>query len=293
MERTAGLSVRMVGTRDHRMHTTGTLFRRATDTAGAVTLILDPALQGLPGAAHGGSVLAALDAAAPLGGIRRVSGVYRRRVPLGVPLALEARVVDGTAVSRLRQGDLVLAEGQVAAAGLPEVEPAAEPVGGTPLPISRTCFVCGLDNPAGLRAQLRFDEDRVFGAWTPPERSRAEGGGLAPLALTCLLDEAAFWLGALASGESGMTTHLAVTLADRVPADAPLAVSGARALVRPVAGDGRYWQTHTLAFDANGRVVASADITFVALRGAARKLGAWLSPLNPPGLMRRIFPFCA
>ena len=67
-------------------------------------------------------------------------------------------------------------------------------------------------------------------------------------------------------------------------------MSGERARVRPAADDPRYWQTHTLACDATGRVVASADITFVAVRGAARKLGAWLNPLNPPGLLSRIFP---
>jgi len=277
------------------MLTTDALFHRAPDPTGAgVVLTLDLVLQGLPGIAHGGSVLAALDAAAGFGGVRQISGVYRRRVPLGVPLTLEtAMAADDGAVSRLRHGDLVLVDGRVAACALPELAAPARLPGGTPLPISDTCFVCGRDNAAGLRAELRFDDTQVFGAWSPPERFRTIDGCLAPLALTCLLDEAAFWLGALASGESGMTTELSVALADHVSADGPLTLSGMRGPVRPEPHDPRYWRTHIDAFDPSGRVVAAAEITFVAVRGAARKLSAWLGPLNPPGLMSRIFPSCA
>jgi hypothetical protein len=293
----------MAGTRDHRMQTTEALLRRCLHADGAgARLALDPVFQGLPGAAHGGSVLALLDALAGLRGTRRVRGLYRRRVPLGVPLTLETTRPDGAMAYRILEGAAVLLDGSVCPSTLPEDGPEAGDgpsspgegpavaAGRTALPVSNTCFVCGLDNPAGLGAQLSFDGDGVFAVWTAPPRFRARRGGLAPIALTALLDEAAFWLGALASGESGMTTDLAVTLVDDIPLDAPIAVSGARGRVRPTAGDPRYWQTRTCARDARGRTVAEADITFVAVRGAARKLTAWLNPLNPPGLMARIFP---
>jgi hypothetical protein len=294
----------MIGTRDHRMQTTEALLRRCLDAAGAgARLELDPVFQGLPGAAHGGSVLALLDSLAGLRGPRRVRGVYRRRVPVGVPLFVETTRSDGATAYRVLEGAAVLADGSVCPSTLPGVGPEADDsppgprewpagvaAGGTALPVSNTCFVCGLDNPAGLGAQLRFDGEGVFAVWTAPARFRAGRGGLAPIALTALLDEAAFWLGALASGESGMTTDLVVTMVDDIPLDAPIAVSGERRRVRPTAGDPRYWQTRTRARDARGRVVAEADITFVAVRGAARRLTAWLNPLNPPGLMARIFP---
>jgi hypothetical protein len=281
------------------MHTTEALLRRSLDHR---RLTLDPAFQGLPGTAHGGSVLAAFDAVASIPGIRRVAGLYRRRVPLGVPLRLEVRRADrdsgGDALCcHLLEGESVLVEGQVAlaapadmVAALADTVAASAATGGTALPVSSTCFVCGLDNRAGLGARLRFDERSVFGTWTPPERLRAADGGLATVALTALLDEAAFWLGALASGESGMTTDVAVTLGRRVPFGEPIAVTGERARVQPLPGDPRYWQTHALACDGSGRVVAQADVTFVAIRGTARKLASWLSPLNPPGLLSRIFP---
>ena len=50
----------------------------------------------------------------------------------------------------------------------------------------------------------------------------------------------------------------------------------------------RFW-TLTL-YDPDGRLVATADITFVAVRGAARKLASWVAPLNPPEVLHRIFP---
>src|SRR5438067_1125812 len=55
-----GLSARMNGTDDYRMATTDSVPRRSlADLAGDLVLTLDPAFQGLPDAAPGGSVLAA------------------------------------------------------------------------------------------------------------------------------------------------------------------------------------------------------------------------------------------
>ena len=109
-------------------------------------------------------------------------------------------------------------------------------------------------------------------------------------ALTTLLDETAFWLGALATGESGMTTDLAVTLHGPVPFGAALTVSGRRATVRPHADDRRYWDTEVAARDAAGALVASARITFVAVRGAARRLVTGMLAINDADVVRRVFP---
>lgn len=281
----------MGGTRDYRMHTAETLLRHALQPRGnAITVTLDPVFQGLPATAHGGAVLALIDAALPRPGCRRLTGTFRRRVPLGAALALRVSAGgDGRACELLDPASALLVEGRV------DAEPAAGadqalPLAATPLPVSTTCFACGVDSVLGLRARLHFDDVSVTGRWVPSERFRGEAGTLAPIALTVLLDEAAFWLGALASGESGMTTHLAVTLAGSVPFGAAVRVSGRREGVRPAAGDPRYWQTRVAAHDEDGRLVAGADITFVAVRGAARRLVSWVAPLNSPDVLRRIFP---
>src|SRR5437867_6289341 len=158
-----------------------------------------------------------------------------------------------------------------------------------PLPISRACFACGTDNELGLRARLEFDADSVRGAWQPRAPFRRPDGSLAPVALTTLLDEAAFWLGALATGESGMTTELRVSLHEPAPFEAPVTVSGRRAAVRPRREDPRYQETEIVA-RAGGHVVATARITFVVVRGAARRLVGGMLAINDPACVRRVFP---
>ena len=296
------------------MTTTQSALRRGIERAGQqFVLVLDPAFQGLPDTAHGGSVLAAFDTIAATQGPRTLVGHYRRRVPLDVPLTLIR--TPGGLTHRFALTDpsgVLLVDGRVEspAAGSPPREPVGgreasranvvlseeasrPPTGGArpplPLPVSRACLACGVDNPLGLQAQLHADERVVGVTWTPRATLCADGR-VAPLALTTLLDETAFWLGALATGESGMTTELAVTLHGPVAADAAVSVWGERARVRQRADDPRYWDTHVEACDAAGRAVASARITFVAVRGAARRLVAAMLGLNPAEVVRRVFP---
>src|SRR5437773_1849655 len=164
-----------------------------------LTLTLDPALQGLPDTAHGGSVLALFDVLAAQSGRRTLRGHYHRRVPLGVPLSLRlAREADGLACRVADGAGAVLVEGGVAAGDTPEAPSTAAPgVDAVSLPVSRTCFACGVDNTLGLRVQLTFDARAVGGAWAPRPGFRAADGRLASAALTTLLAEPALWLRAL------------------------------------------------------------------------------------------------
>ena len=252
-------------------------------------LTLDPAFQGLPDTAHGGSVLALFDLVSATTGRRRLDGHYLKRVPLGVPLRLRAHGRE----LELSERDAVLVRGRVDAVETPvDGHPAVAPLSGgaLELPISRTCFACGVDNPLGLRARLRADDVAVGGTWTAPPAFATAGGDVAPLALTTLLDEAAFWLGALATGEAGMTTELRVTLHRAVAAGSTITVYGDRAAVRPRADDPRYTETTVVARDKADGLVASAAITFVAVRGAARRLVTGMLAVNAPELLRRVFP---
>lgn len=278
------------------MATTESVLRRglARDGAGFV-LTLDPAFQGLPETAHGGSVLAAFHLAAGGDETASVRGTYRRRVPLGVPLKLTMAPAGlGLGCELEDLSGTMLVDGTVSPARGPHpdtVRPAAAPVNGHRLPVSSSCFACGVDNPLGLRVQLHFDDASVGGTWTPGAKfAGAQARRLAPVALMTLLDETAFWLGALASGESGMTTELAVTLYAPVALGAPITVVGARAPVRARADDPRYWDTAVAARDAEGRGVAAARITFVAVRGAARRLLTGMLRMNPPEIVHRVFP---
>jgi acyl-coenzyme A thioesterase PaaI-like protein len=257
----------------------------------ARTLTLDRAFQGLPDTAHGGSVLAALEHAAGLGGPRRIEGAFLRRVPPAVRLRLRARRHPESCDLELADDASLLVRGRVsAAAGAPTTVAVPPAEGAMALPISRWCFACGIDNSLGLGLRLRADETAVGGTWTPRPGFGDAAGALAPVALTTMLDEAAFWLGALATGEGGMTTELRVTLHAEASAESAIIVAGARAAVRPREADPRYWDTSLTARDAGGRLVASAAITFVAVRGTARRLVSGMLAVNAPALLRRVFP---
>ncbi|HEX9821308.1 MAG TPA: hypothetical protein VGD07_17030 [Methylomirabilota bacterium] len=254
-------------------------------------LTLDPAFQGLPGAAHGGVVLAAFDLVGGRPGTRDVHGHYLRRVPLGVPLRLRVRGAPGASDLELSEADTLLVAGRIGEAGPPPATLAPPPAADAmALPVSRGCFACGTDNPLGLGVQLRADDVTVGGSWRPRPGFVATDGTLAAAAITTLLDEAAFWLGALATGESGMTTNLKVTVHAAGGATGAITVTGARASARAHAGDLRYWDTEVVACDGDGRLLASAVITFVAIRGAARRLVTGMLAINAPDLVRRVFP---
>jgi acyl-coenzyme A thioesterase PaaI-like protein len=279
-------------TGDYRMTTTDAAVRDAVSGDGdAALLTLDPAFQGLPDTAHGGTVLAAFDAVARWRGAHTVIGHYRKRVPLGAPLPLKVRRTQAAVGFQLLDDSrALLVEGAVIAAAVAaptRLMPA--PAAGEPLPVSSRCFACGVDNPLGLQARLFFDAGTVWTQWQPSARFRAQDGTLGAVALTTLLDEAAFWMGALATGEAGMTTELRVTLHDTARAEEPITVVGSRASASARADDARYWDTAITAH-AGGRVVASASITFVAVRGAARKLVAGMFAMNDPAMVARVFP---
>ncbi len=258
-------------------------------------LNLPDTFQGLPGMAHGGSVLAAFDAVArqrDVSGPREIFGAYRRKVPLRTPLPLEVRGSRAGTEFVLTDGRHLLVEGQVSPAdprGRRDLP--GDLRGGFALPVSSRCFACGTQNPLGLRVTLLFDEECVWTEYLPREPLRTDAGHLSTAAFTTLLDEAAFWLGALATGESGMTTELRVTL-HRTPIKfgEPLIVIGQRKHAVARADDPRYWETETAVVSADRTLLATGRITFVTLKGAAKRLVTGALRVNPPEVLRRVFP---
>ena len=180
-------------------------------------------------------------------------------MPLATPLRLRVEPAPDGCRLELFDDHTVLVSGGVT--GVPPSARSSQPpaIRPRPRPSRRDaaahlggCFACGLDNPLGLAVSLRADATTVGGTWMPRPGFRLADGTLAPVALTTLLDEAAFWLGALATGESGMTTELRVTLHTSAVAEGPITVSGLRSAVQARPADARYWDTAVAARDAAG-----------------------------------------
>src|SRR5438093_5190014 len=116
------------------MTTVDATLRRAVEASGPdLILTLDAVFQGLPDTAHGGSVLAVFDALAGASGAREVSGIYRRRVPLGAPMTIARARADADETFALADGTGVLVDGRVApAAARPPSPPAGARDGAQP-----------------------------------------------------------------------------------------------------------------------------------------------------------------
>ena len=93
-----------------------------------------------------------------------------------------------------------------------------------PLPYSDSCFVCGHDNPLGLKLHFFRDEDEVVSRFELPSEysgflDRTHGG-----IVSSLLDEAMGWATAIRWNCFTYTVELKVRFRQPVPVEAPLQV---------------------------------------------------------------------
>ncbi len=252
-------------------------------------------LSSWPGIVHGGGLVAALDeASARLGGpagARRIEGRLTSSVPVETPLELEGYVQDGTvSVSFLDAGQpLTTGSVRVIGALAPETAPPWRGgAGGWPLPMSEQCLACGSVNPLGLKLGLSFDAEGVWARFVPSAAWRTPQA-LHPALAPVVLDEIAWWLGALAMREGGLTNRIDLTL------------TGARAPMTELAAFGRF--DEVTAVDRRGSfrraavTLAAADVTLaqasIVFRGgpeySARQI-EYFRGRSAPGVFSRMFP---
>ena len=253
-------------------------------------------LQSWPGIVHGGCLVALVDAAAErLGrrpGPRRVEGRLTSSVPIETALELQVDRSDGALALSIRQDGQTLTSGGVAP--LPE---AARPAvwrgggGGFPLPMSDHCLACGAQNPLGLQVTLAFDDEGVWARVEPREPWRIAGDRVHPALGPVLLDEVAWWLGALVMEEGGLTNRLAVDLHEPdAPFDGPLVAAGRFADVSPVDRKRTFWRTESTLSTASGRLLASASIVFRGGADYSERQMAYFKPRTPAETFQRMFP---
>jgi len=93
------------------------------------------------------------------------------------------------------------------------------------LPVSSVCFVCGMDNPAGLRLKFYMEDGKAHARFTPSRyqagfRDVVHGG-----VVTALLDETMGWAAANQLRRICMTGELTVRFVASVPVGTMLDVS--------------------------------------------------------------------
>lgn len=256
-------------------------------------------LQSWPGIVHGGGLVALLDAAAAtLGGDgrpRRIEGRLTASVPIETALDLEGHADEGAVtVTILERGQpLTAATVTPGEAATDAPGAAAGPDGreGWPLPLSDQCLACGAHNPLGLRLGLRFDEHSVWARFVPGEAWRRPGDRVDPALPAVLLDEIAWWLGALVTREGGLTNRISLTLwRPDAAAPGPLTAVGRRDAVTPVDRRRTFWRTHSALLAADGTVLATAAIVFRAGAEYSTRQMGYFRARTDPEIFARMFP---
>ena len=254
-------------------------------------------LQSWPGIVHGGCLVGLVDAAAiRLGraaGPRRVDGRLTSSVPTETALHLQVDRGDGAVGLTILQNGHTLTSGSVV--DLPATPATARAWtgdgDGSPLPMSDDCLACGAQNPLGLQVALSFDEEGVWARLTPRAPWRAGGDRLHAAVAPVLLDEVAWWLGALVMKEGGLTNRLAVSLHEPdAPFDGALIASGRFADVTPVDRKRTFWRTESTLSTSSGTLIATASIVFRGCIDYSERQMAYFKPRTPPEVFRRMFP---
>ena len=142
-------------------------------------------------------------------------------------------------------------------------------------PNSRMCFVCGLENPIGLKmAFYEEEEGRVVGKFTSGEQHQGYPGTMHGGIVTALLDET---LGrvAIAAGRWMVTARLSIRFRRPIPIGQTLTVVG-----EVVSWERRSLEARGEIRLADGQVGAEASGTFVEIppervQGMEEALAFW------------------
>src|SRR5206468_7705520 len=226
-------------------------------------------LQSWPEIVHGGGVVALLDtAAAALGvgaGPRAIEARLTSSLPLETDLELDTLpAADGVTLAVVQDAQ-TLASGTVRRLGEDALATPRWQGGdtGDALPTFDDCLACGARNALGLRASVRFDADGVWAPLVAPATWHQPDGDVHSALAPVLLDEIAWWLGALVAREGGVTNRITLALGARDERwDGPLVAAGRFADVLPVDRRRAFWRTESALVGSGGAVLATASIVF-------------------------------
>ena len=158
--------------------------------------------------------------------------------------------------------------------------------------MSDHCLACGAQQSRSASRSRWPSTTRASGRGSTPRAPwRAGGDRLHPALAPVLLDEVAWWLGALVMKEGGLTNRLAVSLLRaRRALRRPLVASGRFADVTPVDRKRTFWRTESTLSTSSGTLIATASIVFRGGTDYSARQMAYFKPRTPPDVFRRMFP---
>jgi uncharacterized protein (TIGR00369 family) len=128
-----------------------------------------------------------------------------------------------------------------------------------PLPWSATCFVCGDDNPRGLDAKFRLEDDgRVRLETVVDHAFEGYGGHVHGGVVTAMLDETAGWAACVALGRLCLAIELTVKFRRPVPGGSKVVVLG-----EAIGKERRFFRAKSTMTDESGKVLATAEGRFM------------------------------
>lgn len=131
------------------------------------------------------------------------------------------------------------------------------------LPYTRNCFVCGADNPQGLRLRFRLNGDVVEAEYTPRTEHIGFRGIIHGGILSTVLDEVMVWAASVPKKRFHFAAELNVRFVKPVMAGRPLLLEGR------IAGDrGRLIETAGELRDADGQVFARGSAKYMPVPDA-------------------------
>lgn len=137
------------------------------------------------------------------------------------------------------------------------------------LPYTKDCFVCGANNPHGLRLRFHRVGDEVHADFAPlPHHAGFRGivhGGI----ISTALDEAMFWAAASTTKRFCVAAELNVRFLKKTSVGQKLHI-----VARLVADRGRLWESSAELRDAHGTVYARAVCKQVPMNPAEMKHAA-------------------
>jgi uncharacterized protein (TIGR00369 family) len=129
-----------------------------------------------------------------------------------------------------------------------------------PLPTSATCFLCGEENPYGLKIRFHQDGDTVYTEYRVDERRTGFDGLAHGGVLAALLDETMGWAAALAFGRMCITAEITIRYLKVVEVGTKVVVTA-----KPASRSRRLCVVEGEVRDQDGTVYTRASAKFLPL----------------------------